>query len=67
MGKKVRGYSLPNAGRQPLGRAGATKERTLFPVGWTPLLGAGCESSILLSLIDPVLPNQLSAVETKNL
>ena len=30
----------PNARRQPLGRAGATKERTLFPVGWTPLLGS---------------------------
>src|SRR5262247_3684273 len=29
----------PNARRQPLGRAGATQERTLFPVGWTPLLG----------------------------
>jgi hypothetical protein len=30
----------PNAGRQPLGRAGARHERTLFTVGWTPLLGA---------------------------
>jgi hypothetical protein len=32
-------FRLSNAGRQPLGIAGATQERTLFPVGWTPLLG----------------------------
>jgi hypothetical protein len=30
--------SHSNAGRQPLGTAGARYERTLFPVGWTPLL-----------------------------
>jgi len=30
----------PNAGRQPLPKAGATQERTLKAVGWTPLLGA---------------------------
>src|SRR5262245_7586253 len=29
----------PNARRQPLGTAGATQERTLSPVGWTPWLG----------------------------
>src|SRR5262245_7303241 len=29
----------PNAGRQPLPEAGATQERTLEAVGWTPWLG----------------------------
>ena len=31
----------PNAGPEPLGIAGATKERTLFPVGSRPMLGHG--------------------------
>jgi len=29
----------PNAGRQPLPEAGATQERTLEAVGWTPWFG----------------------------
>jgi hypothetical protein len=31
----------PNARRQPLPEAGATQERTLEAVGWTPWLGCG--------------------------
>jgi hypothetical protein len=33
----VHAYEVPNAGRQPLGRAGATEERTLEAVRSTPL------------------------------
>src|SRR5438128_700543 len=32
-------FKGPNAGRQPLPKAGATQERTLKAVGWTPWLG----------------------------
>jgi len=39
-GVDERSNEWPNAGRQLLGTAGARHERTLFPVSWTPLLGA---------------------------
>jgi hypothetical protein len=39
----------PNASLQPLGMAGATQERTLFPVGCTPWFG-GCSKDVMRHL-----------------